>query len=77
MTLQEMSACYADDARKLSAALQPLRRRYRSSCDSEERFFLRQRILLLTQVLTQTRELAALTARYYERGVWRNEKYTL
>ena len=77
MTLKEMSACYAHDAKMLSAVLRPLRERYRLSRDPEERFFLKQRIQLLTQVLTQTRELAFLTERYYERGVWRNEKYTL
>ncbi len=77
MTLKEISACYTRDAQMLSAALRPLRERYRLSRDSEERFFLSQKIQLLTQVLTQTKELAVLTEHYYERGVWRNEKYTL
>ena len=77
MTLLEMSVEYAASARKLSAALRPLRARYRSSVDPEERFFLKQKIAVLTQVLTQTRELAQLTAHYYERGYWHNEKYTL
>lgn len=77
MTLAEMSLEYALSARRLSACLRPLRARLRVSEDPEERFQLKQRILVLTQVLTQTRELAELTAHYYERGFWRNEKYTL
>ena len=77
MNLAEMSLEYTQSARKLSACLRPLRAQLRVTEDAEERFQLKQRILVLTQVLTQTRELAELTAHYYERGFWRNEKYTL
>lgn len=77
VTLLEMSREYKDTALKISALLRPLRAQYRSSKDPEERFWLKQRIAILTQVLTQTNELAQLTAHYYERGYWRNEKYTL
>lgn len=77
MTLLEMSQEYAEDARKLSQCLRPLRARLRECADAEERFRLRQKIAALTQVLTQTRELSRLTAHYYDRGYARNEKYTL
>lgn len=77
MTLQEMSAEYRACARELSALLRPLRSQLRESADPDERLRLRHRIHVITVVLTQTRELAELTERYYERGYWRNEKYTL
>ena len=31
----------------------------------------------LTPMLSEMNELAELTARYYERGFWRSEKYTV
>ena len=77
MTLREMSAEYRASAAQLSALLRPLRARLRTCPDPDERLRLRHRIYVLSAVLTQTRELAELTERYYERGYWRNEKYTL
>ena len=38
---------------------------------------IKRRIAELTPLLTQMNELAELTERYYERGYYRNEKYTL
>lgn len=77
MTLVEMSREYAASARQLSAALRVLRARLRECEDAEESCRLRQRITLFARVLTQARELERLTAHYYERGFWRDEKYTL
>ena len=77
MTLQEMSAEYRETAALLSALLRPLRAALRECGDPDERLRLRHRIHVLTTVLTQTNELAELTERYYERGYWRSEKYTL
>ena len=77
MTLREMAAEYRETAARLSALLRPLRAELRACSDPDERLRLRQRIYVLTTVLTQTNELADLTERYYERGYWRNEKYTL
>ena len=77
MTLKEMSASYDESAAMLSRILRRLRRQLRNSGDAAERHTLRCRIKVLRDVLTQTRELAQLTAHYYERGYWRNEKYTL
>ena len=36
-----------------------------------------ERLAVLTAMQTQCYELAALTAHYYERSFYRNEKYTL
>ena len=77
MTLREMSSEYRASAALLSAMLRPLRARLRTCGDPDERLRLRHRIYVLSAVLTQTRELADLTEHYYERGYWRNEKYTL
>lgn len=77
MTLREMSAGYAESAALLSDLLRKLRAELRACPDGAERARLRFRIHLLSQALTQTRELAHLTAHYYERGFWRDEKYTL
>lgn len=77
MTLLELSADYR-------AAAEPLRRRLKllrqlvSQCeDPEELWHLKRRIAELTPMLTQMNELADLTQHYYERGYYRNEKYTL
>ena len=77
MTLQEMSREYEASAKRISAKLRVLRARLRQSTDPAECWQLRQRIAVLAEVLTQTKELSRLMAHYYERGYWRNEKYTL
>ena len=45
--------------------------------DPEEIWHLKRRIAELTPMLTQVNELAELTEHYYERGYYRNGKYTL
>lgn len=70
MTLKEMSKCY-------EAAAVPLRARLKQAENPEEIWHLKRRIAELTPMLTQMNELAELTAHYYDRGYYRNEKYTL
>ena len=77
MALQEMAREYEASAQLLSARLRVLRAQLRHCADREECWRLRHRIRILSEVLTQTRELSRLMAHYYERGCWRNEKYTL
>ena len=77
MTLQEMSLCYQEAAELLSARISQLRRMAAGSRDPEEIWHLKRRIAELTPMLTQMRELAELTERYYDRGYWRSEKYTV
>ena len=48
-----------------------------AATDPEEIFHIKRRIAELTPMLTEMNELAELTARYYERGYYRNAKYTL
>ena len=45
--------------------------------DPEEIWRYKRRIAELTPMLTQMNELAELTAHYYDRGYYRNEKYTV
>ena len=54
-----------------------LRQAARELKDEEDRRLLRRRITELTPLLQETRELAALTAHYYDRSYHRHERYTL
>lgn len=77
MTLSQMSACYEAAAVPLRARLKQLRQELAQATDPEEIWHIKRRIAELTPMLTQMNELSELTARYYERGYYRNEKYTL
>ena len=77
MTLAELSADYEAAAVPLRARLRELRQLLVVEEDPEEIWHLKRRIAELTPMLTQVNELAELTAHYYDRGYWRNEKYTV
>lgn len=77
MTLAELSPGYEEAAGVLRQQLRLLRQKLRQTEDPEEIWHIRRRICELTPILTQMNELAELTAHYYDRGYWRNEKYTL
>ena len=77
MTLKELSETYEAAAVPLRARLSQLRFQLQDAQDPEEIWHLKRRIAELTPMLTQMNELAELTAHYYERGYYRNAKYTL
>ena len=77
MTLQELSRCYEEAAVPLRNRLRFLRQAVAASEEADEIWHLKRRIAELTPMLTQMNELAELTAHYYDRGYYRNEKYTL
>ncbi len=77
MTLAELSRDYEAAAVPLRQRLHFLRAALAKETDPEEIWHLKRRIAELTPMLTEMNELAELTARYYERGYYRNEKYTL
>lgn len=77
MTLAELSKDYEAAAVPLRRRLRELRIALAKAEDPEEIWHLKRRIAELTPMLTEMNELAELTARYYERGYYRNEKYTL
>ena len=77
MTLQQISQGYRDAAVPLRQRLRQLRLQLAEAEDPEEIWHLKRRIAELTPILTQMNELAELTEHYYERGYYRNGKYTL
>ena len=77
MTLLELSAQYEQSAQLLRVRLSELRRQKKTAEDRQELFWLERRMAVLSQMLRQTNELAALTAHYYERGYYRNESYRI
>lgn len=77
MTLKELSQSYEESAVLIRKRLLYLRQDLARSRDPEEIWHLKRRIAELTPILTQMNELAELTAHYYDRGYWRNEKYTV
>ena len=77
MTLLELSDQYKAAAVPLRKRLHELRKMLELAEDPEEIWHINRRIHELTPMLTQMNELAELTARYYERGYYRNEKFTV
>lgn len=77
MTLQELSVCYEEAAIPLRKRLKELRQTLAEETDPDEIWHLKRRIAELTPMLTQMNELAELTAHYYDKGYYRNAKYTL
>ena len=77
MTLAELSVTYEQAAEPLRRRLSQLRRLLAQAEDPEEIWHIKRRIAEQTPMLTEMNELAELTARYYERGYYRSEKYTL
>lgn len=77
MTLAELSPAYREAAEKLRARLRLLRRELAQTNDPEEIWCIKRRICALQPMLTEMNDLAELTEHYYDRGYYRNEKYTL
>ena len=71
MTLYQMSYVYREDALRFRMRITVLREQARTA-EGEDKLRLE-----LQQLLRQSRELADLTRHYYERGYYRNERYTL
>lgn len=67
MTLLEMSASYRSSAAAIHGRIVELRGQERAQADPEAAFRLRRRIDELTPLWREARELAALTAHYYDR----------
>ena len=77
MTLLEMSFAYRDSAAAIYGRIVELRSLERTAADPEEALRLRRRIDELMPLWREARELAALTAHYYDRSYHKHEKYTL
>ena len=77
MTLLEMSVHYTDSAALIRTRIAELRMAERMASDPETARRLRARAESLRPLLREMRELAILTARYYDRSYRKHEKYTL
>lgn len=77
MTLQEISARYADSAARIAGRLAELRLCLREAEDEDEAYHLRRRIAELKPLLTQCRKLACLTERYYDRSFYGYGEYRI
>lgn len=77
MTLLELSAQYADSAAAIHSRIAELRAAERAQADAAAAQRLRLRISALLPLWREMRELAALTAHYYDRSYHKHEKYTL
>lgn len=77
MTLLEMSVHYADSAAVIRARIAELRAAERTAADPETARQLHARAETLRPLLREMRELAVLTARYYDRSYHKHEQYTL
>jgi hypothetical protein len=72
-----MSVYYADSAAAIRLRMAELGAAERAETDPEAARRLRTRIEALRPLLRETRELAVLTARYYDRSYHKYESYTL
>lgn len=77
MTLLEMSVRYQDSAAAIRQRISELRLAVRLAEDPDTAHALQRRITELTPLLQETRELAVLTAHYYDRSYHKHERYTL
>ena len=77
MTLRELSPAYREAAALLELRIKELRQQASRTDDPVEKWHLRRRVLELKPMLIQMHELAELTEHYYDRGFWRDEKYTV
>ena len=75
MTLIEMSVTYRAGAEALRLRIRELKQKQQSQSDPEEIFRLTRRIAELEPLLREARELAVVTAHYYEKGYHKDEKY--
>lgn len=68
MKLAEMSPLYEDSARRIQVRMEELCLRLRTTEDPDSVRCLRQRLTELRPMLRQCRQLARLTAHYYDRS---------
>ena len=76
MTLAEIAQGYRESELAVSARRDELKLRLAECTDSVDRMHLETRIACLGATLRELRKVRELCERYYERGFWRDEKYT-
>lgn len=76
MTLLELSREYRQQEARLRTRILELRQQ-KKTCPPEELFRLNRRIMELSELRRETREIATLLEHYYERGYQKRGKYAL
>lgn len=76
MTLAEIAQGYRESELAVSARREELKQRLADCVDSVDRMHLETRIACLEATLRELRKVRELCERYYEKGYWRDEKYT-
>ncbi|MBO4854295.1 MAG: hypothetical protein J5482_04050 [Oscillospiraceae bacterium] len=77
MKLSELSPAYEAGAQIITERIRDLSAQVRAADDPDQIQRLKRRIRELRPMQSQSRELAELTAHYYERGYARNAKYII
>lgn len=77
MTLLEMSDLYDTSAAAIHFRIRELRAAIRTETNPVTARELRLRLETLTPLWREMRELAVLTAHYYDRSYHKHERYTL
>ena len=77
MTLKEISKGYEETAVILRKRLRELHKQLKTAEDPEDVWHIKRQITELTPILTQMNDLRELTEHYYEKGYWRDKKYSL
>ena len=77
MTLLELSQQYRSSAQALLDRVHTLEARRRQETDELDRRLLERRIHCLSVMWRESRDLAVLCERYYERGYHHNGRYTV
>ena len=77
MKLEEIAVEYRYSAQLLEERIRQLKRELSGTQDRLERIRLEARIELLTAMFRETRDVAVVCERYYERGYCRNAKYKI
>lgn len=77
MTLKELSRSYRISAERLQKRIDTLDEEQKKITDPEQRILMHQRLTTLRTMWRETRDIAVLTERYYERGYRRSARYTL
>ena len=77
MKLKELAVSYRDSACRLAQRIGQLKRELAVTQDPTERCLLRSRIESLRTMYRETRDIAVVCERYYERGYCRDAKYKI
>lgn len=77
MKLKELAASYRNSAHILAVRIARLKQELAQTEEPQARRALELRIETLTAMYRETRDVAVVCERYYERGYCRNAKYKI